>query len=198
MKVSCYLYKMKNLLNDYIFPSFLTSVETENLNNLSIIQECNDLRVRSEGVKKSNVHGWHSELFEGNSVHENLNKLYKEVEVFANELLGFHRLRNHSIKNITWWVNINPENTYNIIHSHPKADISIVYYAQTTDGSALQLLRNDGAIHTSLFANNPELLRYTVDPKVGRLYAFPAHLLHHVLSNINKEDRISIAYNVTL
>ena len=190
---------MKNLLNDYIFPSFLTSTEVENLNNLLVVDECYNMQKESAGVKKSNVHGWHSEVFDGSTtVYENLNKLYSEATVFAKQLLQIHRIRNQKIKSITWWVNINPENTYNVIHSHPKADISLVYYAKTTEGSALQLLRNDGAIHTSLYANNPELLRYTVDPKVGRLYAFPAHLLHHVLSNTNKEDRISIAFNVTL
>lgn len=187
---------MKNLLNDYIFPSFLTSIEVENLNNLSVVQECYDLRNEDEeGMKKSNVHGWHSQLFTHDCRFKNLNKLYEEAVVFAKQLLQIHRIRNHRVKSITWWVNINPEYTYNVIHSHPKADISLVYYAKTTEGSALQLLRNDGAIHTSLYQDE---LRYTLSPVVGRLYAFPAHLLHHVLSNTNKEDRISIAFNVTL
>lgn len=190
---------MRNLLNDYIFPSFLTSVEVENLNKDLIVEECNSLKKETAGINKSNVNGWHSEVFDNSfTMYENLNKLYKEAWVIADEVLRFHKI-NQPIKTIKWWININPEYSYNVIHSHPKADMSMVYYAKVNNESgALQLLRNDGAFHTSLYAKQPTMLKYTLQPVEGRMYAFPAHLLHQVLNNLSKEDRVSIAFNVTL
>jgi len=41
-------------------------------------------------------------------------------------------------------------------------------------------------------------LRFNVKPQVGRMYAFPAHLLHYVQTNQSDTDRISIAYNLTI
>jgi uncharacterized protein (TIGR02466 family) len=189
---------MQNLLNDNIFPSFLTSVEVENLNKEIILAECYHLQDFHPGVQKSNFNGWHSKLFTENCGFETLNNLYKEAWKIADEVIRFHKL-NQVIKSITWWVNINPEHSYNMIHSHPKADISMVYYAKVNkESGVLQLLRNDGSFHTSLYAKTPHMLKYSVQPVEGRMYAFPAHLLHQVLNNVSKEDRVSIAFNVTL
>jgi len=189
-------------MNDYIFPSFLTSAEVEGIDNNGIVEECNRLREYDpEGLHKSNLHGWHSKLYtEENRLFstQNLNKLASEVWEFGDQVLALHNL-NKKISKVSWWVNISPEHTYNVLHSHPKADISVVYYAKIDSGSgSLMLLRNDGAMHTSLYDRRPEMLRFEVKPVVGRMYAFPSFLLHHVLSNLSTEDRISIAFNLTI
>lgn len=192
---------MKNLFNDVLFPSFLTSGEVENLNNLSIVEECYDLREEDkEGLKKSNVHGWHSEVYRGRygcRLHK-LTILAHQALEFGNFVAHAQNL-NQVFSDIDWWVNINPENTYNAVHGHPKADLSIVYYAQVGENSGdLVLMRNDGACHLDLFAKQPAGLRFNVKPQVGRMYAFPAHLLHYVQGNQSNTDRISIAFNLTM
>lgn len=186
-------------MNDYLFPSFLTSGEVENLNNNLIVEDCLRVRTDRAGVQKSNINGWHSELFIGsNTEYETLNKLSAEAFDFANSVLMIHNTR-QKISKMTWWININPEHSYNVLHSHPKADLSVVYYAQVAqDSGELMLMRNDGAIHTDLFTKQPNGLRMGVKPIVGRFYAFPSHLLHSVMNNQSKEDRISIAYNMTI
>lgn len=190
---------MKNFYNDQLFTSFLTSGEVENLNNLLILEECKTIHSRTEGIIKSNVHGWHSELVAGaNTEFENLNKLCSEALEFGNFVARAQNL-NQVFSKIDWWININPENTYNAVHSHPKADMSVVYYVQVAENSGdLVLLRNDGATHLDLFAKQPAGLRFNVKPVVGRFYAFPAHLLHYVHSNQSTTERISIAYNLTI
>jgi uncharacterized protein (TIGR02466 family) len=115
---------------------------------------------------------------------------------FANSVLMIHNTK-QKISKMTWWININPEQSYNVLHSHPKADLSVVYYAQVDSGE-LVLMRNDGAMHLELFTKQPMSLRFPVQPEVGRFYAFPAHLLHYVQTNQTKADRISIAYNMTI
>jgi uncharacterized protein (TIGR02466 family) len=190
---------MKNYFNDLIFPTFLTSGEVENLNNIWILNEC--LQVRADdpnGLKRSNVDGWHSELYIGaTSPHENLNKLCDEAVAFANTVFNSHLLQ-QKVSKVEWWVNINPENTYNAVHSHPKADLAVVYYVSVPPKSELVLLRNDGAMNLELFTKQPMSLRFRVQPEVGRMYAFPAHLLHYVQTNQTKDERISIAFNMTI
>jgi uncharacterized protein (TIGR02466 family) len=199
-KVTLYLYLiMKNFMNDYLFPSFLTSCEVENLNSFAVLSDCNLVHSECAGVKKSNVNGWHSELFHGsNTEYQTLNKLSHEALLFANQVLALHNTQ-QKISKMTWWVNINPENSYNVIHSHPKADLSVVYYVQVAkDSGELVIMRNDGAMHTDLFAKQPNGMRFALKPEVGRFYAFPAHLLHQVLNNVSGQDRISIAFNMTI
>lgn len=190
---------MKNFYNDILFPSFLTSGEVENLNNNSILEEIDTIRKKSAGIKKSNVHGWHSDVFGGKMlVYENLNNLFDQALEFGNFVAQAQNL-NQVFNKVDWWVNVNPENTYNAVHGHPKADLSIVYYAQVAEDSGeLVLMRNDGAVHLDLFAKQSAGLRFNVKPQVGRLYAFPAHLLHYVQSNQSNTERISIAFNLTI
>jgi uncharacterized protein (TIGR02466 family) len=192
---------MKNFFNDYLFPSFLMSGEVENLNNLSIVAECYEMREADEhGMKKSNVHGWHSKVIhtDQETPYENLNKLCDQAMEFGNFVAKVQNL-NQVFKTIDWWVNINPENTYNAVHGHPKADLSIVYYTQVSENSGdLILMRGDGANHLDLFAKQPSGLRFNVRPQVGRMYAFPAHLLHYVQSNQSPTERISVAFNLTM
>jgi len=189
-------------MNDMIFPSFLTSAEVEGIDNNEIIRECNLLRDHDpEGMHKSNLHGWHSQVYNQDNhlfSTQTLNNLSAQVWEFGDQVLRIQKL-NKTISKVNWWVNISPEHTYNVLHSHPKADISVVYYAKIDQGSgSLMLLRNDGSMHTSLYDNRPEMLRFEVRPIVGRMYAFPSFLLHHVLSNLSTEDRISIAFNLTI
>lgn len=189
---------MKDFKNDYLFPSFITSAEVENLNNVLILEECYRVRdVDPQGVRKSNIHNWHSEVFSGsNTEYENLNKLSVQAMGFANQVLDHHQL-NQRISRSSWWININPQYTYNVIHSHPKTDLSVVYYAKVASGG-LVLMRNDGAMHTDLFAKQSLAMRFEVEPVVGRFYAFPSFLLHQVLNNLSTEDRVSIAFNMTI
>lgn len=197
-----YICFMKNYMNDYIFPSFLTSAEVEGIENWKILHECYRLKhIDPEGLHKSNLYGWHSKLYSNDNIEdgmENLNNLCQAAWSFGDEVLRIHNL-NKKISKITYWVNISPQYTYNVLHSHPKADISVVYYAKVEEGAgSLMLLRNDGSMHTSLYENRPEMLRFEVKPVVGRFYAFPSFLLHHVLNNLSEEDRISIAFNLTI
>ena len=120
------------------------------------------------------------------------------MNVFALNVVGAHKL-NKVIKRIDWWININPQHSFNVPHVHPKSDIAVVYYAKVDDeSSVLSLVRNDGAIHTSLYDKQPQMLNFTIKPAVGRLYAFPSHLIHYVRNNASEDDRVSIAFNVTL
>ncbi len=193
---------MKNFLNDHIFTSFLTSAEVENLNNISILDDCYRLKQDDpNGLQKSNAQGWHSKvhvLGETEPESENLINLSKQVLEFGQQVLAMQRI-NLKISKVAWWININPEHSYNVLHSHPKADLSVVYYAKiNNENGSLVLMRNDGACHTSLYKHQPNSIKIAIQPNVGRLYAFPSYLLHYVENNLSQDDRVSIAFNLTI
>lgn len=191
---------MKNFLNNYIFPTFVTSAEIA-IDNAGVINECLELRKLDDGIERSNRDGWHSKPFNKDnqpSPNSYLSILQAKAMEFSNAVLELHKL-NAKIASTDWWININPSYSYNVIHSHPRADLAVVYYAQVpNDSGSLVLTRNDGATHTRLFGRSEPGNKMEIFPEVGRMYAFPAHVLHYVTSNISPEERISIAFNMSI
>lgn len=189
---------MKNILSDVIFPSFVTSGEVEDIDNEALLIEIYQLKLEDDGINRSNKNGWHSKVYYDNAPKENLNKLLIEAGRFGNDVLNFHKLGNH-ITSIDWWINVSPQYSYNILHAHPKSDLSVVYYPKVdSESSKLSIIRNDAALHTNLFHNHPDYYHYMIQPVVGRLYAFPSYLLHYVQSNMEDDDRVSIAFNLNV
>lgn len=189
---------MKNLLSDILFPSFLTSGEVEGIDNDLLLKEIYDLKAADDGITRSNKNGWHSQVYYDNAPAENLNKLLTEVGRFGNTVLEYHQLGN-KVTGIDWWINVNPQYSYNVLHAHPKSDLSVVYYpAVDEQSSKLSFIRNDAALCTNVFYNRPEFYEYMIQPVVGRMYAFPSYLLHYVQSNMQEQDRVSIAFNLNV
>lgn len=101
------------------------------------------------------------------------------------------------------WINVNPTGGYNVIHNHPNAFFSGVYYLQAEENSGEivvlnpvgeqgltipQQLINKGSMYTSD--------RYLYSPKKDLLLLFPAYLNHYVHPNQSSQERICIAFNI--
>ncbi len=193
--------EISNVARDVIFPSFIYSA-TINVNNDEIVKECLSMQEQDpEGMfGRSNTHGWHSKNVCDiqNPDTDNLNDLANKTLEFAQEVINNENL-NVKLSKIDWWVNINNENCYNILHSHPKADLLAVYYPKiVTKGGNLVLLRNDGSMHSQLYSKQKSLQRFAITPTEARLYIFPSHLLHYVETNLTTVTRISIASNIII
>ena len=117
----------------------------------------------------------------------------------------------------TWranmWANINRTGHGNEFHSHPGSYWSGVYYvddggvsAHPALGGELEFMDPRGpapamyaphlafALPGGLSAGTNQ----TIVPKAGRLVMFPAWLLHQVRPYLGTEQRISIAFNLSL
>ena len=79
------------------------------------------------------------------------------------------------------WGNIYRKGDYTMTHNHEPATYSFIYYVQVPKGSA-QLYLNDFDI--------------SIEPVVGKLLIFPAHINHTVPKQRVSGDRISIAGNM--
>jgi uncharacterized protein (TIGR02466 family) len=111
------------------------------------------------------------------------------------------------------WMNINKEHGYNLPHGHPNTHFACVYYVKVPEDShaPIHFLNPDaGKLNWSSnmdrFENEWNKTDYFSDlrvdyshkPEEGDLLIFPSYLLHYVEQNRCSEDRISIAFNLSL
>tara|TARA_R110001592_G_scaffold71263_1_gene217944 strand:- start:22 stop:555 length:534 start_codon:yes stop_codon:yes gene_type:complete len=131
-------------------------------------------------VAKSNKGGYQSE---GN-LHTNplFFPLIKPLNDIHSQITN-----NPNSKIDSMWLNISSYKDFNNIHNHGKElfQLSGVIYLKTP--------KNSGRIH---FCHPMEInLGFPYQPIEGDLLIFPQMLPHIVEPNLNKEDRISIAFN---
>tara|TARA_R100001463_G_scaffold125463_1_gene182925 strand:+ start:292 stop:906 length:615 start_codon:yes stop_codon:yes gene_type:complete len=105
------------------------------------------------------------------------------------------------------WVNINPPGATNVYHTHPNSDYSCVYYLKNEADTGIMFVNpmmHLGAFNTTTFTNKKLIddtrasPQYKVVPKRGDLLMFPAYLPHWVEKNEGTEDRLTIAWNISM
>jgi uncharacterized protein (TIGR02466 family) len=143
-------------------------------------------------VSKSNIGGWQSKP-QNNKVE--LNPLINYINTFCKNInLGIQQIDIPEI-----WINVNKQNDWNTIHQHGGHTFSGVYYVKTPKDSGRLAFRDPrpAAICNSFLVDkydNGEL-RY-LNMLEGMFILFPSYLEHFVEPNKNKEERISISFNV--
>jgi len=196
-------------MNDYgqifdtdIFPSFLRSC-SPNLDHKRLLDQCYQLQKNFSGVENSNTGGYHSPTFtiknkSSFEEFEELSKLMKITQIFIKDTLQSREITSE-VDDISFWLNINKTHSYNVMHSHGRADLIGTYYLCLPENSGnFVVTRNDGSQYCNLYASRQDLLELTIHPKEGRLYLLPGHLWHYVEANQSDQDRISISFNVYL
>jgi len=157
------------------------------------------MRDKKPGVVISNRGGWHSkEILE--PIPDELQNFFNQVQNWANNYCA-------QVTGITdlvlgnWWVNINPQYTYNRTHDHQKSILSGVYYVDCEGDNIGELVveRDDNMeFFAGKYLNQSPLCLNTFRmlPYTGFLLMFPAWTYHSVEANLEDRDRISIAFNL--
>jgi len=160
---------------------------------------CYEMRDKKPGVVISNRGGWHSK--------DILQPIPDELQNFFNQVQNWANNYCAQITGITdlvlgnWWVNINPQYTYNRTHDHQKSILSGVYYVDCEGENIGELVveRDDNMeFFAGKYLNNSPLCLNTFRmlPYTGFLLMFPAWTYHSVEANLEDRDRISIAFNL--
>jgi uncharacterized protein (TIGR02466 family) len=186
------------LIKEQFFPTTVYGKDVQ-LDNESLTQHIINWSQQDQGVKKTNMNGWHSTT----DMH-----LKKEYQVLVDELYKMQ----HEIYQEEWldrrpmlgnmWANINYSGGYNRPHVHPNCLFSGVYYVKTQPQCG-ELVVNDPrpGIQTMMPARKqgqpPKHLwrEAHIEPIQGRLIMFPAWLWHCVEPNQSNDMRISISFN---
>ena len=185
-----------NFINLFSYPILVTEIS---LNLRELENYCLNLQENSNGRIKSNMYGWQSEDIKG-EVPE-LNELLINIEEHSQKFFDFMQFKENLIPYISnLWININPTNSYNTIHSHDGAILSGVYYVKGNDKSGNIVFTNPCDIN--LFPSNinrfneHNSLTYFEIPKAGKFLLFPGYMKHYVDMNTSDESRISISFNI--
>ena len=156
-----------------------------------------------EGVKKSNVNGWHSEGFDLNN--QSLKNFITEI---SNNI-------GSAIKDMDWdldsqitritnmWAIINKDRAFNERHHHGNSSLSAAYYVKAEKNAGDLIFfdpRQANVFHhpTSKKANSLNCQVQSVTPRAGTLVLFPSYLEHKVAENLSNEERIVVSFNVSL
>lgn len=134
--------------------------------------------------------------FNNNYIDENdLNLLKESINTHVKLYCDSVKCNFNSYK-MTSWVSWYKENDYAHIHNHGHADISGVYYVQTSgkDGNIFFTSPCPAAEASKIQNDHIECYRYI--PENGLMLLFPGYLNHGVQRNTTKEDRISISFNI--
>ena len=186
------------LIKEQFFPTTVYGKDLQ-LDNNTLAQHIIQWSQQDQGVKKTNMNGWHSTT----DMH-----LKKEYQVLVDELYKMQ----HEIYQEEWldrrpmlgnmWANINYSDGYNRPHVHPNCLFSGVYYVKTQPQCG-ELVVNDPRpgiqtmMPTRKSGQPPKHLwrEAHIEPIQGRLIMFPAWLWHCVEPNQSNDMRISVSFN---
>lgn len=176
------------------------------LADLILSREASDTQGR--GVR-SNAGGWQSG---GNIIawpEPCIQRLKQRIETLVFNVIGELVLKDGRERSFTLltdgWANVCREGDYNVVHSHPNAMFSLVYYVAAGEPDALvaysgllELLDPRESANYIQIQNTILDARTFVENKPGKMVLFPSWVKHMVHPFVGKGVRISIAANVSV
>ena len=105
-----------------------------------------------------------------------------------------------NVRMANWWLNVNEKGDFNFRHTHPKCDLSGIWYI-TDNNNTLGF--EDPMIHTRpcLYKSFPELdleESVYVNAKAGEIIIFPSDIPHFVEPHPLDTKRVSVSFNINL
>ena len=165
-----------------------------------------------EGVKKSNtgLNGYHSKDIRTLDNLPYLNRLMQQIFNCVSSIHQFNRKGELQLEN--FWINISGEGSSNTPHTHSGMNYSGVFFIRIPkemNGGRFLFYRNfnDAALNSigymGEFKDGYVMQPYdypiiTIPPKENLLIVFPSWVPHAVETNLSREDRISLSFNLSL
>ena len=186
-----------------VFPTsiFMLMNKDFDKDNKSLIKLINNYKGKQKSIKKSNYGGYHSSIGIGNlnDFKKIKSKLIDSFAAILSLCYGHECIRDLKKYKIVkesfecMWFIVNSKNDFNVMHTHPRAWLSCVYYInlpKTTNilrfYDPVQARRQDAD-----YCNNTTF----IEAKEGSFIFFPGWLEHSVDKNKTNEDRIIISCN---
>tara|TARA_R100001126_G_C4886508_1_gene182797 strand:+ start:2775 stop:3386 length:612 start_codon:yes stop_codon:yes gene_type:complete len=198
-----------------VFQIFSTPILKKKLNlDLKILNKTiKTIQKKNKNINKTNVGGYQSPELDYKNIKEFkslINDILSESHNFAANILVYKKKL--KINNI--WFNINNYKDFNKSHTHPRSLISGVFYVKTplVDSDDYEQSKLKGMLtfenpqedieHYYPWAHRGGQNAFVTDefsfpPFDNGLFLFPSWVKHYVNPNMSKEERISIAFNVS-
>jgi uncharacterized protein (TIGR02466 family) len=187
-----------------LFPSpvWMTELEDFDDHNRRMLEYLEELRARDQGLKRSNVLGWHSP--DNLQTVDEFQPLRREVlALIENDVSSLLRLDTdrYEYHIDSMWAMHNGKHAYNFVHRHPGCIYSGVYYLQCAENAGSLNFHDPRADVRMLRPPALEEVSYTYHivryaPVRSRLVVFPAWLPHDVGPNLSDTARVAVSFNV--
>lgn len=184
---------------DTLFPNYVAR-EKLDLDLQKFVAYAYQMKSESSGRRVSNSGGWQSDHIDPDTAElSELSEAIKKLTLKIDSHYGMNEIYRLN----SFWLNINGNCDYNIPHIHSGTAMSGVFYIQTPkDCGDIVFLNANKAIgeFECAFKNfNRHTRAWTAYlAKQNYLYMFSPWLEHYVQPNKSMEDRISIAFNVSI
>ncbi len=188
---------------------FSTPVWIDQINNFETINDelknyiYQEKEKNPDGVKKSNVKGWHSEGFDlkNEKLKRFINEISNNIGAAVKDM-GWD-LESQLVRITNMWAIINKDKAFNERHHHGNSALSAAYYVKAEDNAGDITFfdpRQANVFHhpASKEANSLNCQVQSVAPKAGTLVLFPSYLEHKVEENLSNEERIVVSFNISL
>lgn len=186
--------KMKIINNGVIYPFSTPMWMFElDIDFKKAISTAYEIEKELQNSLKSNVGGYQSPNID-------VQKYFPEIFEAIKEIVNY--ISNETEMKLEFdngWLNINRENDFNILHTHPLTSIASVFYIKSEPNSGNIKFKSPTLVsHYPINASNKNFYGgCTLASKTGNLYLFPSYLEHLVEPNKSGQDRISLAVNFT-
>jgi len=175
----------------------------QNIND-SILEYIYELKSKdSEGLKRSNFKGWHSNNFDLNEPKpkEFVNSIQTPLKELFNDMEW--DLFKQKVKITSMWSIINTKEAFNGRHIHGNNHISAAYYVKAPEkcGNIVFYDPRSAPVFNHPIIKKPNKLNsdsHSIKPKEGLLVLFPSYLHHSVEVNQSNDERIVISFNINL
>lgn len=169
-----------------------------------------DRKAGSPGVRRSNIHGWHSDIemleWGGEAALHLARETMQVCGRFTRDVNAAPGQSRYEM-GLEMWANVSPAGASNQMHAHPGSFWSASFYiddgGDTQDGAfvaqdprfpMIRMVAPD-LVHCDE-AGEKQLSQFRVKPEPGKLVIFPSWLMHAVRPHTGPRDRISIAMNI--
>ena len=172
--------------------------------NVQMLNYIKDLQKKdTQGIKRSNLSGWHSNSFDMEN--KSVLHFFKSIQVNLNKAIvdmGWNKESNE-FKVTSAWSIINKKNSSNSRHIHSNNYISAAYYvkAPTNCGDIIFYDPRDAKVvrkPEGINGNNLNADTVNITPQEGLLVLFPSYLYHSVNENQSDDERVVISFNVDI
>ena len=199
---------MANKIIHKLFPSpvFQFKIENHEEINKQLIEYIYGLKKEDDqGIKRSNVNGWHSKNFKiekDNVPYNFIKSIHGHIKEVIVDGFGWKYIP-EKVGITEIWSIINKKGTFNTSHNHPGSYLSAAYYVKAPNecGDIHFFDPNEIKKFNSPPIENPTDLStsgFSIKPEEGNLLLFPSYLYHDVGKNLSDEDRIVISFNVSI
>jgi uncharacterized protein (TIGR02466 family) len=192
------------IYNLYPIPIWYDNLPVTPTDTTKAIEYCRELQQKdTAGVSLTNIGGWQSGSFFHDSITNTPLEIYfRHIKICVDKVFeDLDSLRECELINV--WININKRNDHNISHIHPASSISGSFYL--TDNNSDIVFQRPSDANSAMMSGVASQCRTSLTnletafkPAVNDLFLFPSWMQHYVKPNLLDQERISIAFNISV